>query len=188
MRSVLPLLVLVLSLPCSASTESFDLLKIAHLGDKGRIQDAEYQPKDAQLSAILAAGKDAVPLLIDALESVRPYDIPPKSFWPGMVEGDVALIILSNLFLDPTWKQSTLPELCWDNILERTDARTPAWDLLSAFVKAHGRGELAKRWRAAWARHGAAVRWDSTGRYFVTEGQALAACTPNTSFERTREG
>jgi hypothetical protein len=188
MRTGLPLLVLALSLPCSAGTETFDLLKIAQLGGKGRIQDAQYQPKDAQVSAILAAGKDAVPLLIDALESARPYEISPNSFWPVMAEGDVALIVLSDLFLDPTWKRSTLPELCWDNILQRTDAETPAWDLLNTFVKAHGRAELAKRWRAAWARHSAAIRWDPAGRYFVVEGQALAACAPNKSLERTREG
>jgi hypothetical protein len=186
MRTGLPLLLLAIALPISASTERFDLLKIAHLGDKGRIQDAQYQPKDAQVSAILAAGKDAVPLLIDALESTRPFETSPKPFWPSMVEGDVALMVLSDLFLDPTWKRSTLPELCWDNILQRTDARIPARDLLNNFVAAHGRAELAKRWRAAWSQHGASTHWDSAGKYFVAEGQALAACAPNTSFERTR--
>jgi hypothetical protein len=188
MRSALPLLVLALSLPCSAGTETFDLLKIAHLGGKGRIQDTQYQAEDAQVSAILAAGKDAVLPLIDALESARPYETSPMSFWPVMAEGDVALIVLSDLFLDPTWKQSTLPELCWDNILQRTDPEMPAWDLLNTFVKAHGRAELANRWRAAWARHNEAIRWDPKGRYFVVEGQTLAPCLPNTSLERTREG
>jgi len=187
MRSALPLLILALSLPCTAGTETFELLKIAHLGGKGRIQDSQYQPKDAQVSAILAAGKDAVPLLIDALESTRPFETSPMSFWPMMAEGDVALIVLSDLFLDPTWKRSTLPELCWDNILQRADAETPAWDLLNAFVKAHGRAELAKRWRAAWTRHNAAIRWDPKGRYFVVEGQTVAPCVPNTSLERTRD-
>ncbi len=80
MRSVLPLMILALSLPCSAGTESVDLLKIARIGSKGRIQDAQYQPKDAQVSAILAAGKNAVPILIDKLESIRPYEMAPNSF------------------------------------------------------------------------------------------------------------
>jgi hypothetical protein len=164
MRTSLALLVLALSLPCSARDETFDLLKIVQLSGKGRIQDAQYQPKDAQVSAILAAGKDAVPLLIDALESARPFKSSPNSFWPAMAEGDVALIVLTDLFLDPTWKRSTLPELCWDNILQRTDAETPAWDLLNTFVNAHGRTELARRWRAAWARHSAATRWDPIAR------------------------
>ncbi len=187
MRSVLPLMILALSLPCSAGTESVDLLKIARIGSKGRIQDAQYQPKDAQVSAILAAGKNAVPILIDKLESIRPYEMAPNSFWPKMVEGDVALIVLSDLFLDPTWKRSTLPELCWDNILQRTDAETPAWDLLHSFVVAHGRAELARRWRAAWGRYGATIRWDPTGRYYVVEGQALAERAPDKSPERSRE-
>lgn len=188
MRTGLPLLVLALSLPCSAATDTFDLLKITQLGGKGRIQDAQYRPMDTQVSAILAAGKDAVPLLIDALESARPYTISPNSFWPVMAEGDVALIVLSDLFLDPAGKRSTLPELCWDNILQRTDAETPAWHLFKTFVKAHGRAELAKRWRGAWAQHSEEIRWDPTGRYFVVYGQALTACVPIKSVERTSEG
>ena len=187
MRIGLPILVLALTLPCSAGTLTFDVSKIAQLGGKGRIQDATSHPKDPQVSAILAAGKEAVPILIDALESTRPFEKSPQPFWPRMVEGDVALIVLSDLFLDPTWKRSTLPELCWDNILKRTDADTPARDLLDTFVAAHGRAELAKRWRAAWAQHSTAVRWDPTGQYFVVEGKPLMACAPNTSLERTRE-
>jgi len=66
--------------------------------------------------------------------------------------------VLSDLFLDPTQRLSTLPELCWDNLLERTSGETTAWDLLYGFVESHGRAELARRWRQAWAQYGAKVR------------------------------
>jgi hypothetical protein len=181
MRTVLALLSLSVTLMCAATTGSIDLMKIAQLGDKGRIQDQEYQPKDPQISALLSAGKDAIPLLIEALESERPYDHAPKSFWPGMVEGDMALIVLSDLFLDPTWRLSTLPELCWDNLLERSSEDTTALDLLHGFVKSHGRAELARRWRQAWAQYGASVRWEPEGRYFAVEGRELAPCAPDKS-------
>jgi len=151
-------------------------MKIAQLGGKGRIQDPQYQPKDPQITAILTAGKDAIPLLIEALDSERPYDHAPKSFWPGMVEGDMALIVLSDLFLDPTWRRSTLPELCWDNLLERTSEETTAWELLHGFVESHGRAELARRWRQAWAQYGATVRWEPKGQYFEVAGRELASC------------
>jgi hypothetical protein len=175
-RSRLALFSLSVALTCSAATAAFDLMKIAQLGGKGRIQDQEYQPKDPQITAILTAGKDAIPLLIEALDSERPYDHAPKSFWPGMVEGDMALIVLSDLFLDPTWRRSTLPELCWDNLLERTSEETTAWELLHGFVESHGRAELARRWRQAWAQYGATVRWEPKGQYFEVAGRELASC------------
>jgi len=187
MRAAWAILSLTVPLTCFANTGAFDLMQIAQLNGKGRIQDQEYQPRDPQVTAILATGKDAIPLLIEAIESERPYDDPPASFWPKMVEGDVALVVLSNLFLDPTWQRSTLPELCWDTLLERTSEETPAWELLNAFVKLHGRAELARRWRQAWAQDGTKVQWDSSGKYFRVEGRELTACAPDNSPERTHE-
>lgn len=168
---------------CLAGGKTYDLMKIAHLGGKGRVQD-QKNPADSQISAILSMGKDAIPLLIKDLESERAYGRPPVDFWPKMTEGDVALVVLTNLFLDPTWRQSTLPELCWDNLLERTSSETPAWQLLDNFVAAHGRAELASRWRQTWLREGAKMKWDSKGRFFRIEGRELVECTPDTFSKR----
>ena len=98
----------------------------------------------------------------------------------------MALAVLSDLFLDPTWRKSTLPELCWDNVLERTSEATTASELLNGFVQSHGRAELARRWRRAWEQYGKRMRWDSTGQYFQVEGRELTTCAPNKSLERTR--
>ena len=188
MRTGLAVLSLTIMLSCFAGARAFDLLAISHVGGKGRIQDQKYHPNDPQVTAILAMGEAAIPHLIEALESERPYDKPPLDFWPRMVEGDVALVVLSDLFLDPTWRQSTLPELCWDNLLERTSEDVTASDLLSSFVKSHGRSEIAKRWRNMWAQYGSRIRWNSGGKYFQVEGRELTDCAPNKSLERTREG
>jgi len=187
MRIGLALLLLAVTLSCFADGRAFNLLEIGHIGGKGRIQDQEYRPSNPQITAILALGKEAIPLLIEALESGRPYDNPPLDFWPMMVEGDMALVVLSNLFLDPTWRQSALPELCWDNLLERTSEDVTAYDLLNGFVKSHGRAELTRRWRQAWTQYGSKVRWDSAGKYFRVEGRELVACAPDKSLDRTRE-
>jgi hypothetical protein len=178
MRIALALLSLTATLSCLADSKTFNLLEIGHMGGKGRIQDQKYHPNDPQVIAILSMGKGAVPILLESLESERPYDKPPIDFWPHMVEGDMALIVLSDLFLDPTWRQSTLPELCWDNLLRRTSREATASELLHDFVEAHGRAELARRWREAWAQYEPKVRWDSAGQYFRVEGRELTACAP----------
>src|ERR1043165_264989 len=153
MRTGLGALSLTVTLSCFAGAQAFNLIEISRLGGKGRIQDQKDHPNDPQITAILEMGKEAIPLLIETLESERPYYKPPLDFWPKMVEGDVALIVLSDLFLDPTWRQSSLPELCWDNLLERTSDDATASDLLSGFVKSHGRSEIARRWRNMWAQY-----------------------------------
>ena len=186
MRTACAILSLSVTLTCFADTRSFDLMQVGHLASKGRIQDQKYLRRDPQVTAILQMGKEAIPLLIEALESERPYVSPPVDYWPRMVEGDVALAVLSDLFLDPTWMQSTLPELCWDNLLERTSEDTTASDLLNGFVMLHGRAALARRWRQAWAQYESRVRWNPTGQYFEVEARELTACAREKSLERTR--
>jgi hypothetical protein len=161
---------------CFAADKAFDLMKISQLGSKGRIQDQEYQPHDPQIDSILSMGKQAIPLLIEAIASERPYGRSPQPLWPRIVEGDVALIVLSDLFLDPTWRRSTLPELCWDNLLGRTNRDLPAWDLLQNFLTTHGRAALVERWREAWAKHGSRIMWNPDGRFFQVEGRDLMPC------------
>ena len=188
MRTVTAIVMFAITIACLADTKSFDLLKIRQLPEKGRVQDKGYAARDPQVIAILASGKNAIPQLIGLLTSEKPFEKSPVPLWPKMVEGDLALAVLSDLFLDPSWKQSTLPDLCWDSILHRTSDDLPAWVLLDAFIKAHGREALAARWRQAWLEHGDSVVWDVSGQFFRVEGRDLSVCAPNTSFERTREG
>ena len=87
MRTRIAVLSLTVTLACFADTRAFNLMEIAHIGGKGRIQDQKERPNDPQVTAILAMGKEAIPILIEALESERSYKSPPLEFWPKMVEG-----------------------------------------------------------------------------------------------------
>jgi hypothetical protein len=77
-RTASAVLSLLITLACFADAKSFDLLAIGELGGKGRIQDTGSVPRDPQIAAILASGKDAIPLLIEAIESERPFERPPQ--------------------------------------------------------------------------------------------------------------
>src|SRR5262245_51180530 len=76
-RTGFTLLSLTVTLSCFADERAFNLMEIAHIGGKGRIQDQNYHSNDRQVTAILAMGKDAIPLLIETLDSERPYDNAP---------------------------------------------------------------------------------------------------------------
>ncbi len=167
-----------MAMVCVADGGAFNLLEIGRLQGKGRIQDMQNLSADPQVGAILAMGKEAIPELIEALESSKPFARPPIDFWPKMSEGDMALVVLSDLLLDPTGRRSTVTELCWDNVLERESVDISASELLDRFVKAHGRAELARRWRDAWSRHGSTLQWDPVGRYFRADGRELVDCSP----------
>lgn len=179
-------LLLLATTTCLAADKPFDLLEISHLGGKGRVQGHGYHRNDPQINSILAMGKDAIPLLIESLESERPYRVPPLDYWPKMVEGDIALVVLSDLFRDPTWERTTLPEMCWNNLLGPTSKDVPAWERLQHFVETHGRIEIANRWRQVWAMESQNVEWDSGGQFFRVGRRELTSCTPNNSIERTR--
>ena len=149
------------------------LLDLSPMQPKGRVQDHSSDPV---VESILAAGKDAIPTLINLIQSERMFDHPPLAYWPEVREGDMALVTLCDLFLDQTWKKSTLPELCWDNLLGRTDSDTSAWDLLYRYIGEYGRSSLADKWKAVWLEHRSRIAWDKEGRYFKVGGMELQAC------------
>jgi hypothetical protein len=167
--------------------KAFDLTKIRALSGKGRVQDQPGLAQDRQIVAILGLGKDAIPILIEAIGSERPYETPPAPFWPSMVEGDVALVVLSDLFLDPSSKRSTLPELCWDRLLGRSSPDASAWELLDRYVKSRGRASLVDHWRDAWLQHGPSTSWDPDGRYFKVAGRELKDCVTPASLATHRK-
>ncbi len=149
MPRIISVVAILLSMAAASATVlTFDLLQIEHREPKGRAQDMTSDPV---IASIVASGKDGIPVLIELVESERLYENPPFDFWPEVREGDMALSILCDLFLDPTWKKSTVPERCWDNLLQRSDPGVPAWELLSHYVETNGRSSLAEKWSATWS-------------------------------------
>jgi hypothetical protein len=167
-------LVLLVS-PTVVNSSDFTLLEIRHLPSKGRVQDVSLLPIEPQIQAILNMGSAAVPLLIARISSGRRFKTSPKDYWPRATEGDVALIILSNLIVDSSGR-TTMPDLCWNRILRRRNPDTPAWDLLNQYVSKYGRAALEKQWRDTWSEHGASVVWDPKDRFFRLPKRNLVAC------------
>ena len=173
MTRLLATLILMTVAVSLAGEPECDLLQIGHMEPKGRAQD---QQSDPVIALIVAAGKEAIPVLIELIESDRLYERPPFDYWPEVHEGDMAFAILCDLFLDPTWKKSTLPELCWETALNRADSSVPAWELLSRYVDTYGRSGLADQWRTAWSTHRDRIVWDEEGRFFRVAGHELVSC------------
>ena len=117
-----------------------------------------------------------IPVLIELIESDRLYRRPPLDYWPEVREGDMAFAMLCDLFLDPTGEKSTLPELCWDNALKRSDSSVAAWELLGRYMNTYGRSSLAAQWRKAWSKHRESIVWDEEGRFFRVTGRELVSC------------
>ena len=154
-----------------------DLLAIRPLVAKGRAQDTLDIMPNPVVEDLLARGTEAIPYLIGRLESERRYPGPVLPYWPEVREGDVALVLLSDFFLDPSFTKSTLPELCWDSVIppDRT-GDAPASQRLHALVAQHGRGGLRSKWEAAWREHREDIYWDERGRFFRVRSRPLKEC------------
>jgi hypothetical protein len=151
-------------------------MTIVHVNPKGRIQDQSTSVP--VIVEILASGPDAIPVLINLIGSDRRYEKSPFDYWPEMHEGDMALAILSDLFLDPTWKASTLSETCWGNLLHKTDhPDSPTWRLLDQYIETHGREDLVRSWSELWSEVRNETVWDEEGKFFRVRNRELVSCS-----------
>jgi len=172
------LLSLVLATPALPhSRERFDLLTLRACSPKGRFQDLGYSPSRQQVERLVAMGPDLIPFLVSRLESTRRYKEPPVCLWPAMVEGDMALVMLMDLFLDPRSSHTTLPESCWSALRGPGAAPdAPAHEVMRAYVKRVGRRAIRRRWEEIWSRSRTSIKWDGPGRFFRIGGIELSPC------------
>lgn len=116
------------------------------------------------MSDILAAGKDAIPILISQLTDSDRTKRPIQDGWTYTNAGDVAYIVLISLFTGtdgtfnlpdvPTWKAvmrgcNTAVEGCWREYVRKT-----------------GRESIQQAWLKAWTAHKDQIFWDSRSRCF----------------------
>ena len=127
---------------------------------KGRFQDREYC-SSAVIDRIVADGKSAIPRLISQITDSRWIAEPIYDFWPRIRTGELAHFILENLFVDETWRHSTMPALFPP---EKCDA--PSWDCWASFRKGHTLGEIQTRWTAFWEANKERIYWDEKARCF----------------------
>jgi hypothetical protein len=127
---------------------------------KGRLQDMDYC-KSTVMDQILAQGKDAIPILISQITDTRPAG-EPFDFWGPMTVGDVAYVVLDNLFLDADWKTFTMPGLKQIDL----DCGAASFQCYQELLKKHGRKFIQNQWLTAWNANKDRVYWDARARCF----------------------
>jgi hypothetical protein len=133
--------------------------------DKGRFQDPEYN-RSAEVDKIMAHPREAVPILIALLTDTRPVRPDPVvCYWYDTRVGDVAFMMLSDLFLDASWQHCTVPGGCWE-ILGPDETNLGSAAEFHRYVKRHGRAALQKYYRKLWDEYKDKVTWDSSQRCF----------------------
>ena len=147
--------------------QAIDLLKFDEAPGtchaKGRLQDKEYC-RSNMMDEIVARGKAAVPLLIQQLTDPRALQNPIFDYWNTMTVGDVAYVILFNLFTDSDRKTFNLPGLVEFNKTFTCDVG--AWQCWNDFVRKHGRKFIQDKWSAAWSANQNRAYWDEDARCF----------------------
>jgi hypothetical protein len=135
---------------------------------KGRVQDHEYCPSRFP-DRVIAEGTSAIPFLISHITDVRATKPCQFHFWSYTTNGDIAYIVLIDLFTDSDWTTITLPGLPVLNCKEGETGES-CW---RAYLKAHGREYVRKKCLEAWETNKARVYWDQSSRCFRLHAVAL---------------
>ncbi len=148
-----------------------DLTQIKYINPQGRAQDGGLKDKEFnQLSIaddLIANGKDSIPYLIGKLDNETELDRSVINFWYKVYVGDVALIILNDLFTKDDGKTSTIKGFSWDDFLERgNDKDSMSEAILRNYIKKHGRKNIKARWQKVWDDNKENIFWDETERCF----------------------
>jgi hypothetical protein len=148
-------------------TKRFDLAKIRETpgcAAKGRLQDRGYNDSKV-VEQIIRGGKDSIPILISQLTEEKRIHPPVFCFWNETTTGDVAFVMLTDLFTDSTWTKATIPEASWDALLDPAPD-TPGIYQLSIHVRKYGRKSVQKKWKEIWEKYKDQVVWDPRERCF----------------------
>lgn len=127
---------------------------------KGRFQDRDYC-SSAVMDQIVADGKSAIPILISQITDARWIAQSVYDYWPRIRTGELAYFILGDLFLDDTWKKSTMPALFPDPHCD--EAAQACWE---KFRTTHSLKELQARWMKFWKTNQDRIYWDEKARCF----------------------
>jgi hypothetical protein len=116
---------------------------------------------------LIAQGKESIPFLISKLEDETKIEDRVIDYWNQVHVGDVALVILSDLFLDRNWERSTIEGMNWDEFLGRgNDKKITGEQLLRNYVERYGRKRIKERWQNVWEKYQQRIFWDEQERAF----------------------
>jgi hypothetical protein len=143
-----------------------NLAEIGALTPKGRVQDREYNQSPV-VEGLIAHGKESIPYLISKLDDETKVAAHVVDYWYDVRIGDVALIILTDLFTDSTWQKTTISGVEWDKFLERgNDTNLTGEQVLRNYISRHGRTRIKERWQHIWEANKNEILWDEKERCF----------------------
>jgi hypothetical protein len=143
-----------------------DITKIGAIAGKGRVQDTEYNHLPV-VENLIAHGNESVPFLIAKLDDETKIKGRVFDYWSDVRVGDVAFIILTDFFTDPTWQKTTIPGVGYDEFLRREpNSDVTGEDLLRNYIAKHGSRDITDRWREIWAQYKDRAHWDNNDRCF----------------------
>ena len=149
------------------SDRRFNLIAVTDMGFKGRAQDGNLQPQQIA-KAIYKNPNDSVPKLIasltDSRETKEPVICPAAS---NTTVGDITLMILADMFLDSSWKKSTVPGASLDELIGPNPKNQDFMSHLHDYVHKHGRLSLQRKWKQIWSANKDRITWDEEQRCFV---------------------
>jgi hypothetical protein len=143
-----------------------DLTRIGHIAPKGRVQDAEYNQLPI-VEQLIAHGKESIPFLISKLEDETKIEAHVLDFWYQVSVGDVALVILSDFFLDKNGKKSTIAGMHWNEFLARGNNNNFTGEqVLRNYIERYGRRKIKERWQNVWQQYQDRIFWNQQERAF----------------------
>ena len=155
-----------------------DLIDIKHICAKGRAQDKQYNPNSPVIDELIGSGSSSIPFLIERLKSKKAYGPGVLDFWPYVEERHVALIILTDFFLDSSWKKSTAPDMCFSSLLpvHKEYPHLAIWDIFYDHFSPDDWDSLIMKWNVFWDIYKDKIYWDSQDRFFRIEDKELKLC------------
>lgn len=141
----------------------FQLSKFDNFGcqAKGRVQDCSGKV----MQEILAGGKSSIPILISQLTDTGRTKDPIEDYWGYTSSGDVAYIVLTDLFLDADWKTFNMPDVpSWTIVSKGCNGTSE--DCWRVYLRKHGRKSVQQAWLRAWSLWKDRVYWEPSARCF----------------------
>lgn len=133
---------------------------------KYRVQDC---PPGSVTRQILADGKSAIPVLISQLTETARTKYQIADFWGETSSGDVAFVLLNDLFTDAdleTFEMPGVPD--WTSV--HKGCIVTAQDCWNEYLRKHGRTSVMQAWQRAWNLHKDQIHWDAKAKCFRVSG------------------
>ena len=129
---------------------------------KGRLQECDQNPVMKQ---VLTGGSQSIPVLISQLDETNRTMNPIEDFWNYTTSGDVAFIILTDLFTDKDGKSFTLHQVTnWNTVMAGCDGTAEAcW---RGYVRRNGIRSVQQSWQSMWTVNRDRLVWDADARCF----------------------